>query len=1212
MTPHRDHEAMLAAPVPDEDATPQSWTPWNRVDGGYAALARYVAPDAARGLDLAAGRGSDDDDLTVARRLYERLRERLRERGVAYALEPRLAIAGRQEIRAPELLLRDRVATCIDIATTYASMCLRSHVGVLLAITYDHALVLLTPGRLPADQHVQEAFRVAGLDTAAHEPEGVLRGEPDAVRLALQDGDAIALDCVTALVGDFDAALAAGLRRAGEIRHLIDVDYLHDHDFPPFAPPADRPTIHLHVPGDAGPFDDYPSHRELIEQLSGASGTVALFGASGRGKSRIARRLAEEAPAGAGWFLDASERQTLANSLAAADRAESQSVAAGLERPDRTGFAYSALARLAEMEDPWVVVLDNADGDPGKLRDLMPRPRAGQLLLITTTNPDWEDVRGVAWRSLPAVDDADVAARLGGPELVRLVGGRPLLLDAFTRLLAAKTLDATAVAACAPAGPEDAPEAGPATLWQALRASDGFDETALRVSACAAYLPPDHQPLATLEALVPGAREAVRLLVARGLLTFELDAPEDDDRAAVRMHRLFGAAVRADLEATSPALVTEVVRRLSREPAAYALLDARGDLATVNRLAALIVAAEDPERGPDPELGLALHGVAKLLELHAQTRVSGGVFGRAKRHLAGTHPAAYADCLQGQARTVNQHDADDELALREAVGWVQEAQRTILEAEGKDANAGRFRALEGLLMLKLANFPGPGQTRLQLLEEALGVIDEADRSRMARTDVDEVELARSRFNLAGPRISLAQAEPARAAEHLDIAAAVYEEVRQRRMVLYENRKIHPHVAACIHGLGLVDYYRALLVAETQAERSRLLRAATDSVVDALKQRETLEGSIDLDEVSKSAALLAKIALARHASPVAHASTLEGTVGGATRELTRARVVVASAPVLPSTAADLPAAIAAWVGSPALAVLVEQFGGTVPSGELGDVLARLDDFAAARWDFRQGRERNLVTAPQLTPATERVIRAAAKALGLELLGSPGKPAPGEPVPRYDEILILGGLVRACLARPLHAAKLLRDGALTTGSVTALGGFRPIRGDEIGLVEEVAGVDVADEFHAMDLGVRRAFELSAPLRERGEDSELVGGAWRVHEYEAAGGLPVRVVAAPSSEPSERRANTPDTYAWFATELAHLSAGRRILVVTTDIYVPYQHAAAIRMLALPYGVTVETVGMQPGRLDPRLRQPFEPHNYLQEIRATIGALRALHAAL
>ncbi len=137
------------------------------------------------------------------------------------------------------------------------------------------------------------------------------------------------------------------------------------------------------------------------------------------------------------------------------------------------------------------------------------------------------------------------------------------------------------------------------------------------------------------------------------------------------------------------------------------------------------------------------------------------------------------------------------------------------------------------------------------------------------------------------------------------------------------------------------------------------------------------------------------------------------------------------------------------------------------------------------------------------------------------------------------------------------------------------------------------------------------VSEPIAGRGEQSEVVGAAWRVVEYAGPDGVPLHVVGASAREPRVRRANTADTYEWFATELAELHRGQRIVIVTSDIYMRYQHADAMRMLALPYGVEIDAVGIQPGDVDPRLKQVFAPHNYLQEIRSTIRALRALYEA-
>jgi hypothetical protein len=105
---------------------------------------------------------------------------------------------------------------------------------------------------------------------------------------------------------------------------------------------------------------------------------------------------------------------------------------------------------------------------------------------------------------------------------------------------------------------------------------------------------------------------------------------------------------------------------------------------------------------------------------------------------------------------------------------------------------------------------------------------------------------------------------------------------------------------------------------------------------------------------------------------------------------------------------------------------------------------------------------------------------------------------------------------------------------------------------------------------------------------------------------------VVAAPSSEPEKRRADTPDSYDFFAKHVATLQGGERLLMVTTPIYVPAQHAAAVRMLALPYGVEVDTVGNEAGVIPGAPAQQFTATKYLLEVRSTVHSLRKLHAEL
>ena len=149
------------------------------------------------------------------------------------------------------------------------------------------------------------------------------------------------------------------------------------------------------------------------------------------------------------------------------------------------------------------------------------------------------------------------------------------------------------------------------------------------------------------------------------------------------------------------------------------------------------------------------------------------------------------------------------------------------------------------------------------------------------------------------------------------------------------------------------------------------------------------------------------------------------------------------------------------------------------------------------------------------------------------------------------------------------------------MTALGGHRPFSDQERILAESAGLAGVEEEFDALDLGTRMAFGLGSPTAKFGQSFDNPGGSWTIHEYEMGSGLSVRVAAAPSSEPAVRRANTADSYNWWAMKLANLVRSDRLLAITTAIYVPAQHAAAIRMLSIPFGVEVDNVhiGIEPG---------------------------------
>ncbi len=287
----------------------------------------------------------------------------------------------------------------------------------------------------------------------------------------------------------------------------------------------------------------------------------------------------------------------------------------------------------------------------------------------------------------------------------------------------------------------------------------------------------------------------------------------------------------------------------------------------------------------------------------------------------------------------------------------------------------------------------------------------------------------------------------------------------------------------------------------------------------------------------------------------------------------------------------------------LELLVAFEGPARLSGELGTVLEALEAFSE-RWDFRGGRERNLVDEAAFSAHQAAVATSTAEQLGF--VDGFAHPAHNS----YDHCLILGGLLRACLARPLWA-RILTSADVRVQEITAAGGFRPLRGDEFELARK-AGIAHTNEFGALEEGMRRAFDLSGePDVEEDMIEDELNRSWSWRRFRTDDGIRVSVLAAPSSEPALRRANTADTYKFWAHKVASLGAGHRLLLVTAPIYAVYQHADAIRMLARRFGCGVDTVGTPThitGGIPPK---EFTPTNYLQEFRSTIRAFRALNDA-
>lgn len=300
-------------------------------------------------------------------------------------------------------------------------------------------------------------------------------------------------------------------------------------------------------------------------------------------------------------------------------------------------------------------------------------------------------------------------------------------------------------------------------------------------------------------------------------------------------------------------------------------------------------------------------------------------------------------------------------------------------------------------------------------------------------------------------------------------------------------------------------------------------------------------------------------------------------------------------------------IETWIKSPELKNIVQAFGGLYPSEDnIKKLAARLLEFSDI-WDYR-GRQKTakdvktgeaarwMVKNDSITEEQEGIIYE-----GIDRLGLKGVTDPIFNV--YDYIVALGGARMSCLFRPRFARCLLRQMEKSPKAIVMLSGMRPVSDTEREATDSYAP-GAQTEFDLINAGAEKVFRLEHEYMEEKYCNSNPNRSWAIRTYSTQEyNFPLLSVSGPSSDPKVRRANSADTFAFFA-EKQHIQPGSRVLLVTSQIYVPYQQLEAIRTWAIPNDVYVETVGF-PGEWNTNQQGMMKPANYLQEIRSAIQAV-------
>ena len=300
-------------------------------------------------------------------------------------------------------------------------------------------------------------------------------------------------------------------------------------------------------------------------------------------------------------------------------------------------------------------------------------------------------------------------------------------------------------------------------------------------------------------------------------------------------------------------------------------------------------------------------------------------------------------------------------------------------------------------------------------------------------------------------------------------------------------------------------------------------------------------------------------------------------------------------------------IECWLNSPELTALVTAFGGEIPEDLDVTERAKWLLLFSDNWDYRRKQKtkdaktgeaaRWLVNNEAVTPRQEKVVLENVEKLGLKGISEPL-------LEQYDYIIALGGARMSCLFRPKYVKEVIDKRGFSTKAVVMLSGMRTVSESER-MATDTYAPGAETEFDLINVGSERVFGLQREYTEERYCSVNPNSSWAVRKYaDPKYDFPVLSVSGPSSEPEKRRANSADTFCFFA-EKQQIQPESKVLLITSQIYVPYQQMEAVRTWAIPNNLYVETVGFPTEWNDSKQQGMMLAANYLQEVRSTIQAI-------